>query len=208
MTTFTILLAGELMATPRLRSQIASTRIIAADAGIAHAVTLGLEVELWVGDFDSCDAALLERHVEIPRQKHPAEKDATDGELAIDAARKRGASALVLAGGFGGQADHTLQHLMQVVGLARRGLGAFISSGNEEAWPLFDGEHLIDVPPGSRLSIIAFDDLAGLTLENVKWPLTERDVPFGSSLTLSNEALGPVTVGLKRGHGVIVAYPA
>jgi len=32
-------------------------------------------------------------------------------------------------------------------------------------------------------------------------------VPFGSSLTLSNEATGPVTVRLNSGYGVIIAYP-
>ena len=206
-TAFTVLVAGSLSATQRLHRQIAGSRIIAADAGMAHAATLGLEVELWVGDFDSCDPALIERHADVPRHEHPAEKDATDGELAIAEAVRLGASSLVLAGGMGGQADHALQHFMQGVELARRGVLALISSGDEEAWPLIAGEHLIDLPAGSRISIVAFDDLAGLTLEGVKWPLTGRDVPFGSSLTLSNEALGPVLVRLEGGHGVVIAYP-
>ena len=96
---FTILLAGSVTATPRLHSQITRTRIIAADAGMAHAVTLGLEVELWVGDFDSCDPALLHQHDFVPRHEHPSDKDATDGELAIAEATARGARSLVLAGG-------------------------------------------------------------------------------------------------------------
>ncbi|MDH3740554.1 MAG: thiamine diphosphokinase [Hyphomicrobiales bacterium] len=207
MTTFTILLAGTLRSTPRLVSQIANTRIIAADAGMAHAVSLGVEPELWVGDFDSCDPALLEELAHVPRQVHAVDKDATDGELAIAEAEARGAAALVLAGGLGGQADHAVQHFAQVIQLARRGIPAMISSGDEEAWPLIPGVHLIDVPAGSRISVVPFDDLSAITLENVKWPLDARDVPFGSSLTLSNEALGPVTVKLEAGHGVIVAYP-
>ena len=44
--TFTILLAGTMQATPRLRGQVAGTRVIAADSGITHAAALGLEVEL------------------------------------------------------------------------------------------------------------------------------------------------------------------
>lgn len=207
MTTFTILLAGTLRSTPRLTAQIAGTRIIAADAGMAHAAALGLEPELWVGDFDSCDPALLEELAHIPRQEHPADKDATDGELAIAAAEALGGTALVLAGGLGGQADHAVQHFAQSVQLARRGVSALITSGDEEVWPLIPGVHLIDVPVGSRISVVAFDDLTAITLENVKWPLDRRDVPFGSSLTLSNEALGPVTVKLEAGHGVIIAYP-
>lgn len=207
MTTFTILLAGTLRSTPRLQGQIAGTRIIAADAGMAHAAALGLEPELWVGDFDSSNPALLEELSHIPRQAHPADKDATDGELAIAEAVARGGTALVLAGGLGGQADHAMQHFAQGIQLARRGVSALITSGDEEVWPLIPGVHLIDVPAGSRISVVAFDDLTAITLENVKWPLDARDVPFGSSLTLSNEALGPVTVKLEAGHGVIIAYP-
>ena len=208
MTAFTILLSGPVTATARLRRQVAGTRIIAADAGMAHAMALGLEPELWVGDFDSCDPALIDKLDHVPRQEHLPDKDATDGELAIAEAASRGASSLVLAGGLGGQADHAVQHFAQAIQLARQGVSALISSGDEEAWPLIPGVHLIDVPAGSRISIVAFDDLTAITLQNVKWPLDARDVPFGSSLTLSNEALGPVTVKLEAGHGVIIAYPA
>ena len=207
MATFTILLAGQIIATARLRQQIAGTRLIAADAGMAHAVALGLEPELWVGDFDSCAPTLLDKLSHIPRHEYPSDKDATDGELAIADALKRGAYSLVLAGGLGGQADHALQHYSQSIQLARQDMPVLITSGVEEAWPLIPGIHLIDVPAGSRISIVAFDDLTAITLENVKWPLQRRDVPFGSSLTLSNVALGPVTVKLEGGHGMIFAYP-
>ena len=205
--TFTILLAGTLRATPRLRDQIAGTRIIAADAGIVHALDLGLEPELWVGDFDSTEPDLLDELKHIPQQTHPAEKDETDGELAIAEAAARGAGSLILAGGLGGQSDHAIQHFTQIIRLARNGVPALISSGDEEAWPLIPGKHVIDVPAGTRMSIIAFDDLTGLSLENVKWPLSDRNVPFGSSLTLSNEARGPISITLKDGHGVIIVYP-
>ncbi|TIT31323.1 MAG: thiamine diphosphokinase, partial [Mesorhizobium sp.] len=53
MSTFTILLGGDLLRTPRLDRQVEGSRVIAADAGIGHARMLGLVPELWVGDFDS-----------------------------------------------------------------------------------------------------------------------------------------------------------
>jgi thiamine pyrophosphokinase len=174
---------------------------------MAHAETLGVDVEMWVGDFDSASEELIARFAGIPRETHPADKDSSDGDLAVAAALERGASNFVLAGGLGGQTDHLIGHFGLALGLARRGTPAFLTSGHEEAWPVLPGRMVIDVPAGSRFSILPLSDLVGLDLEGVKWPLKRADVPLGSSLTLSNVALGPVSITLKSGHGVAIAYP-
>ena len=67
MTTFTVLLAGDITPTARLAAQIAGTRVIAADSGMRHAAVLGLAPELWLGDFDSASDPLLAAHGEVPR---------------------------------------------------------------------------------------------------------------------------------------------
>jgi thiamine pyrophosphokinase len=99
---FAILLAGELTVTDRLRQQLAGARMIAADGGMAHAAALGVEPELWIGDFDSSDADLEARYEHVARQTHPPAKDTTDGELAIAEAVARGAGEIFLVGGLGG----------------------------------------------------------------------------------------------------------
>jgi len=207
MNSFAILLGGDVTATPRLRAQIKGARVIAADSGMMHAATLGLVPELWVGDFDSAGSELAIQYRDIPRQVFPVEKDATDGGLAIAEALKRGAQRIVLVGGMGGQADHMLGHLGQLLHLAQAGISCFTTSGHEEARPLLPGNMTLDLPAGSRLSIAPFSDLKGLNLEGVKWPLEKRDVPLGSTLTLSNVALQSVRIGLAAGLGIVLAYP-
>lgn len=207
MTCFAILLGGDLTVTPRLRSQIRGARVIAADSGMMHASALRLVPELWVGDFDSAGSELTMQYRDVPRETFPAEKDATDGAIAIDAAIARGAIEIVLLGGLGGQTDHTAGLLGQGIRLARQGIGCLLTSGIEEAWPVIGGRMRLDLPPETRLSIIPFTDLHGLDLAGVKWPLADRDVPVGSTLTLSNLALGPVEIALKSGHGIAIAYP-
>ncbi|MFO1089214.1 MAG: thiamine diphosphokinase [Hyphomicrobiales bacterium] len=205
---FTILLGGALEPTDRLKAQVAGTRAIAADSGILHAPLLGLEVELWIGDFDSTSIEDQERFKDLPREIFPVAKDKTDGELAVEAALDRGATDLVLAGGLGGQADHALGNLMLASRLARLNLPVLVTTGLEEAYPLHPGSLTIGVPPGSRVSIVPLGPLKALSIQGVRWPLVRRDVSAGSTLTLSNEAMsGTVGVTLEAGEALFLAYP-
>jgi thiamine pyrophosphokinase len=207
MSNFAILLGGNVKPTKRLKKQLEGARIIAADSGMQHADSLGLRPELWVGDFDSASAHLQKKHKDVPRQTYDVEKDATDGEIAIAEALRRGATSLILVGGFGGQFDHTLAHAGFLLALAKRGMDIFMSSGNEEAHALVDEMAIDDLSFGTRLSIAPFSDLRGLTVSGVKWPLTKRDVPLGSALTLSNIVTGSVRISLLSGSALILTYP-
>jgi thiamine pyrophosphokinase len=207
MSKFVILLGGEVTLTARLRTQIAGATVIAADGGIAHAALLGVTPVLWVGDFDSSSEQHMRDFTQVEKQTHQVEKDATDGELAIAEAMRRGATELVLVGGFGGQFDHTLAHAGFVMGLARRGMSVFMTSGHEEAHALFEDLELPDVAVGTRLSIVPLADLKALTIAGVKWPLNRRDVPLGSALTLSNIVTGPVDIELRAGAALVIVYP-
>jgi thiamine pyrophosphokinase len=207
MATFAILLGGDVTPTARLKNQVAGARVIAADSGIAHAVALGLAPELWVGDFDSAGSELERVFARVPRHAFPAEKDATDGDIAVSEAFRRGATAIILVGGFGGQFDHALTHAAMLLALAKREIPCMMSSGNEEAHPLAFEVQLGDVAPGTRISIVPMSDIKGLTLRGVKWPLEHVSVPFGSTLTMSNVTTGPVTVECDLGSGLIVIYP-
>jgi thiamine pyrophosphokinase len=208
MSRYAILLGGDLVATPRLARQIDGARIIAADSGIRHASALGVAPELWTGDFDSVDADLRAAHPDVPVEVFPPEKDLTDGEIAVEAALARGATDLLLVGAFGGaRADHAFLHLSAALRLAESGVSCLLTSGHQEGAPLLPGTHEFDHPDGTLFSVIAFSDLSGLTLTGAKWPLTGHTVPFGSSLTLSNEVSGRLEVSLTAGRAMLIAHP-
>ena len=202
---FTILLGGACVPTPRLLHQVKNTRVVAADGGMAHAKSLGLVPELWVGDFDSTSPDLEAEYTQMPRQQFEAAKAKSDGELAIEAALARGANALVLVGALGGaRSDHQMMILTNAMALAKIGLPIILTSGAEEATPLLPGEMRVDFPAQTVFSVIGLSDLTGLSISNVRWPLNNHDVPFGSTLTLSNEALGgPVLFSLQSGKAVM-----
>jgi thiamine pyrophosphokinase len=206
---FTILLAGDLTVTDRLKAQMAGSRLIAADGGMAHAAALGRVPELWIGDFDSSDASLMAQYPDVQRQTHPPAKDTTDGELAIQEVMAMGAREIVLAGGLGGQMDHAFAHLMLLLKAHARGLKVMLTSGHEEAWPVIDDALELDLPVGARLSVLPVTDLIGLSISGVRWPLEARDVVLGSTLTLSNEVVSsPVRIANTKGMAVVLVYPA
>lgn len=209
MSLFVILLGGELAETSRLRRQIAGARVIAADSGILHAGTLGLTPELWIGDFDSAPEGWEQKFGDIPRKVFPPGKDKTDGELAIDAARSRGATSLILAGAFGGpRADHAFLHLTLALRLAEAGLPVLLSSGNQEGQAVLRGENRFDLPDGTLFSVLGFSELHGLSIAGARWPLDTIQAPFGSSLTVSNEVAGRLRVTLREGRAMLVSHPA
>jgi thiamine pyrophosphokinase len=73
--------------------------------------------------------------------------------------------------------------------------------------PILPGTTKLDLPKDSRLSLIAFSDLQGLTLRGTHWPLSHADVALGSTMTLSNVALGVVEILLGSGYGIAIAHP-
>ncbi|MGD9916179.1 MAG: thiamine diphosphokinase [Rhizobiaceae bacterium] len=209
MSRFTILLGGDFLPTERTAGQIAGSRVIAADSGIRHAMQIGIEPELWVGDFDSVSQELLDEWRRVPREVFPSGKDQTDGELAVAAAVARGATALTLAGAFGGaRADHAHLHLAMAVRLAEQGLSVLLTSGWQEGAPILPQQATAyDLADGTLFSILGFSDLEGLTVTGARWPLSRITMPFGSTLTISNEVKGRLSIELGSGRALLVAHP-
>ena len=206
--TFAVLLGGTLEIDDRVLELMQGARVIAAEGGMRHAQALGVLPEVWVGDFDSTPDGLSEFHAATPRMPFPAEKNFTDGELAIEEAIERGATRLVLIGSFGGErTDHSLSHLLLAVTLAERGFEVVLTSGQEEAVPLLPGSQELELPAGSLFSVVAFTDLVGLSLTGARYPLDQADIAFGASRTISNVAEGPVTASLGAGRALIIARP-
>ncbi|MEQ1942353.1 thiamine diphosphokinase [Mesorhizobium sp. VNQ89] len=207
MSRFIILLGGKLVRTPRLDAQVAGARIIAADAGMNHAKTLGVTPELWVGDFDSVTDEIAAEFAHVPQSRYPHDKDNTDGELAVAEALNRGATSLVLAGAFGGRVDHAFLHSALAIRRAKEGLPVTLTSGDQEAHPLLPGTRDFDFEDGTVFSVLGFSHLSGVTVMGARWPLDSVEIPFGTSLPLSNEVRGDLRISIGVGRAMLLAHP-
>jgi thiamine pyrophosphokinase len=182
--------------------------VVAADAGLAGAHALGLAVNLVVGDMDSVDPALLAaaERAGTEVQRHPAAKDATDLDLALDAARARGADRLVVVTGTGDRFDHALAVALSLA--AGRLAGAAVEAwiGPAHLWVVRD-RLAFGGQPGMLVSLIpAHGPARGVTTTGLQYPLHGEDLGAGTTRGVSNVVLGrEATVALEEGTLLVIA---
>jgi thiamine pyrophosphokinase len=196
-----ILVGGRLTPTPALSALRRPQLVIAADGGARHAAALNVQVDAWVGDFDS--SAGLE--LDAPREVHPTAKDSTDAELAAELAMQRGATELGFIGAFGGRFDHAFALALGAWRLSAAGTASWLHSGDEAGYPLLPGRRLsLDLRPGQTFSVLAASDLSGLSLGGARWSVQHLDVPLGSGWTVSNEAAGGALIAELAGGVALI----
>ncbi len=81
--------------------------VLAADGGLAHCRKAGVIPELVLGDMDS-----LSGETSVKKMTFPADKDASDMELAVDHAIQHGFDEVDVYGALGGRIDHQLCNIM------------------------------------------------------------------------------------------------
>jgi thiamine pyrophosphokinase len=169
--------------------------IVAADSGFDEALALRLHVDLLVGDLDSISPAGLAaaEAAGVPIERHDAEKEATDTELAIDAAVAHGADALVGVSG-GARADELrLDHELA-------GLLAFshprLAGRAVQVWWGAAQVHVVHGPDslelagtrGTLVSLVPVHGPAvGIMTAGLRYPLRGETLDPGTSRGISNE---------------------
>jgi thiamine pyrophosphokinase len=184
--------------------------VVAADGGVEALVAAGQRADLLIGDLDSTDPALVERVAGDGTrvQRHPADKEASDTELAVRAAAGAGASELVLLGATGGdRLDHELANVLLLGDPLLAGIDARIVRGDSTLRVLRGGEMLVPaVPVGGLVTLLAVGgDARGVTTAGLRWPLAAATLAAGGSRGLSNEVIEmPASVRLEHGMLLVV----
>ncbi|MEX1006893.1 MAG: thiamine diphosphokinase [Acidimicrobiia bacterium] len=185
----------------------AADLVVAADSGLHHAVALGFRVDLVVGDLDSVDPAALDAAAAAGTtvDAHPAAKDFTDLELALQAARNRGCSRAVVIGGAGGRVDHFLANLLLLASPEFVGLDVEARVGSADVFVVRAARE-VRGQPGDFCSLLALGGPArGVHTAGLRFPLRGETLHPGSTRGLSNELLEPVAqVSLDDGVLLVV----
>ncbi len=177
-------------------------RLVCADGGARHALTLGLRPQVVVGDMDSLDEPAQAQLKALGARLvvHPAAKDETDLELALLLALQEGATELVVLGGLGGRLDQLIANVLLLTLPQLEGVSARIVDGRQQAF-IIRGEATIHGRPGDVLSLIPLGgDAQGILTEGLLYPLRDETLRPGPARGVSNVFTAQTArVTLRRG---------
>jgi len=176
--------------------------VIAADRGYDSLMAFGVQPDLVVGDFDSLGHTPSHPNV----IQLPAEKDDTDMVFALRKGLELGYRRFVLLGGVGGRVEHTYANLQLLDWLTTQGAQGFLAGEKTVATALRNGEMLFPASMSGYLSVFCNSGEAqGVTLENLKFPLTDYSLSGSFPLGVSNEFTGEsAKVSVKSGSLILI----
>lgn len=176
--------------------------VIAADGGYDTARKNGICVNLLVGDMDSVKD-------ETPMSDETlwlnADKDFTDTEAAIEQALKLGYKKIDVYGATGTRMDHTLANIFLLKKFVGRGADIRIIDEHNEISAI-KNECVICGKKGQTVSFLPADSVvSGITLSGFKYPLADKDIEIGTTLTVSNVVSEEeATVKIKKGTLIMI----
>ncbi len=181
--------------------------VIAADSGVELAQALGLSIDLAVGDFDSVRPDALRQAEEAGArvERHRADKNATDLELALDAACALQPRLVVVLGGHGGRLDHLLANALVLAREAYADVDVVAQIGTARVTVVRRATELPGVI-GETVTLLSVHGPArGVRTDGLRFPLHGEDLHPGSSRGVSNELVAAAaTVRLTSGVLLVV----
>jgi thiamine pyrophosphokinase len=182
--------------------------VVAADGGARYALEAGVVPDLVVGDMDSLGEDLA-REVERRGaflERHPVRKDKMDGQLAVLAARVRGATAADLLCAVDGRlaAIVAVPHIL--LAAERIGLRSTVVADRGRMFVIEAGSRTVKGDPRDSVSIFPLSGpAAGVTLEGMEYPLENASLEPGDTLGFHNELIGrEATVSVGKGAVLVV----
>lgn len=190
---------------PRLLQRLAELHnpyVVAADGGAATALAFGYQPDVVVGDLDSIDAPSLAelRRRGVAIETHARDKNATDGQLAIERALAERPDRLVLLGFLGGpRLDQALADVLLLTRietpatmLDEHNAALLVRPGVEFAWRPDAHEIVSLIPLGA--------DVDGVRTRGLRWPLRDERLTLGDSRGVSNEPVASeAAISIQRG---------
>lgn len=187
--------------------------ILCADGGTRHALALGLQPNLIIGDMDSTERDQLQKlkDADVPIELFSHNKNETDLELAINHAIDLNPSQIIIIGALGGRLDQTLGNITlltnhQLSTLRQNSGQTFdvrLDDGVEEIFICRDRAQ-VHGRSGDLVSLIPWQGVVTqVQTADLKWPLKSETLYPDKTRGISNEMLGE-TASVSIGSGLLL----
>lgn len=177
-----------------------SPLVIVLDSAIERVLPLGIKVDVLLGDFDRGFDPEQYREAQYPLDiVYTPDQEKTDLEKAFDYLIGRKIPAVNVIWATGKRADHTITNLTNIIGYRNR-LQINILDDHSKVFMLprhFSKWYTAD----TILSLIPIGHVAGITTQNLLWPLRDEALTIGYRTGSSNRVVadGLVVVDHKEG---------
>lgn len=185
--------------------------VVAADSGLDRLLAAGIPPDHLVGDLDSAAPELVEqaRRAGTAVHEHPADKDATDLELALDLIASlpmAAGSSLLVVGAGGGRLDHLLADVAALSSDRTRHLVVTAHLGAATLSIVRPGRtRVLAGQVGEQVSLLPVHGAAsGVTTSGLRWALVDAHLEPGTTRAVSNE-LVEAAASVAVDAGVVVA---
>lgn len=177
-----------------------SPLVIVLDGAIHRVSSLGIKIDVLLGDFDrDIDFEKIGAEHYPLEIVHTPNQDKTDLEKAFDFLIARGHVAANIVWATGRRADHTLANIASLVAY-RHKLQLVMYDDFSKIFPL-PNRYQKWYPAGTALSLMPMGEVGGIYTQNLKYNLHDEHLTLGYRNGNSNEALadGLVSIGYKTG---------
>jgi len=175
--------------------------VICADGGTQLALRYKIIPNVIIGDLDSLPKDVKKKLESYPTKfiSYPREKDYADGELAIQYAVDAGYKNLVVFGVLGDRLDHLISNINQYVLLSKK-LQLAVVEAQSTTHFIYD-DITINGSIGDEVSLIPLKThCEKVTTKNLKYPLNNETLFFGSTRGVSNVMQTKVAkISVKKG---------
>ena len=181
--------------------------IACADCGIVHCINLEIDVNLWVGDFDSAkfnvfnDSPYL-KNAEIIRLN--PQKDDTDTEHIINSLIDRGYKDIVLFGAIGTRLDHSISNVFLMEKSFLKGVNLVVINENNRLHYINNSKIVINKSCFKYVSVLPLDTVR-VSNDGFLYPLSDEILYRSSSRGISNEiTANTATVSVSGGSALVI----
>ena len=179
--------------------------IVCADGGTRHALALGRQPNLILGDMDSISK---ERRQELQTngaaiELYPRDKNETDLELALQRAIELDPTEILIVGALGGRLDQTIANLAVLSDTRHTSLNIRLDDGVEEVFFCRD-QVQVHGRSGDIVSLIPWGGVVpGIQTKGLRWSLNRETLYPEKTRGISNE-MTEENAGIKISSGILL----